>query len=87
MFQILVDMGLVGSIEEANAVVIPPFSKRGLLPSEPGKVNFKSEKDVDQVQRSGRSEGDIGQVGSHRSGSTSEQGGSESPGGGLEQEP
>lgn len=36
--RVLVDTGLASSIEEANAVVIPPFARRGLLPTEPGSV-------------------------------------------------
>lgn len=38
--RILVDTGLVRSLEEANAIVIPPFAKRGLLPTEEGNVRF-----------------------------------------------
>jgi hypothetical protein len=40
--QILVDTGLVSCTEEANAVIIPPFARRGLLPTEPGELHFKN---------------------------------------------
>lgn len=39
--RILVETGLVRNLEEANAIVIPPFAKRGLLPTEEGVVRFE----------------------------------------------
>ena len=39
--QIMVDTGLVSNLTEANAIVIPPFARRGLLPTEEGNVTFE----------------------------------------------
>lgn len=36
--QTLVDAGIVGNLEEANAVVIPPFARRELLPKKLGQI-------------------------------------------------
>ena len=45
--QVLVDTGLVNSTEEANAVIIPPFAKRGLLPTQPGEVCLMNDDSTD----------------------------------------
>jgi hypothetical protein len=39
--KIFLDEGLVDDIRVVNAIIIPPFARRRLLPTREGKVNFK----------------------------------------------
>jgi hypothetical protein len=50
--QTLVDTGVVDTIEEENALVIPPFARRSLLPLVVGQVlTQQKDQDSDSVSR------------------------------------